>query len=319
MRGEVQQLDDFNEDDSDLQSQNTSVDDDSENLQRAVKNTDLADEETTARSLFEDPEVREKVLRITNSEVPLKEPPIPTCPIIEPSTKISKSLYQIQKYINAFEYNHTGQTFFCMKRDRGMKHVTTIAKEIMRDAFPIQCVEGVFLGTYLTAQIKSVTRIPVSFKSEVDGKVYRHIILAVEHKNKWGALGISRRKTLAYKEMKYDSLGDLMKEYKESYEGSWHELLKIYVGLPFSRDSFSSTKLQWRVLKVLLEDRSWEKNSALLNKFSKDCGAFLEYFCYTGELPPAFVASYYDTDHETRKSSLKLGKKGGKLRKTTKN
>ena len=36
-----------------------------------------------------------------------------------------------------------------MKRDRGLKHVTTTAKEIMREALPIQCVEAVFLAILL--------------------------------------------------------------------------------------------------------------------------------------------------------------------------
>ena len=82
-------------------------------------------------------------------------------------------------------------------------------------------------------------RIPISFKSECDGGIYRHIVLAVYAHNgkkldkespvldsgwRWGALGISRRKTLMFKEMKYPSLGKLVKAYKDSYEGCWHKV-----------------------------------------------------------------------------------------------
>merc|ERR1719230_942717 len=113
-----------------------------------------------------------------------------------------------------------------MRRDRGLKHVSLTAKDIIREALPIQCVEAVFLACYLTAEMKEIERFPLSFKSSAGGQVFRHIVLAIEHNGKWGALGISRRDTLMYKELKFSSLGALVRNYKESYEGVWHELLK---------------------------------------------------------------------------------------------
>lgn len=47
-----------------------------------------------------------------------------------------------------------------------------------------------------------VDRFPVCFRSSLDGRVYRHIILAVRSGKVWGALGLSRRDTLMYKELK---------------------------------------------------------------------------------------------------------------------
>jgi len=153
--------------------------------------------------------------------------------------------------------------------------VVAVSKEMIKEGLPIQCVEAVFLGVYLTmVSLKSlsmtspllvpqtaahtkdpddpknqennsdqnplspenaiagyssacrrycgVIRIPISFKSECDGNVYRHIILAIYAHNgkkvdkesasvdsgwRWGAMGISRRKTLMFKEMKYPTLG----------------------------------------------------------------------------------------------------------------
>lgn len=42
------------------------------------------------------------------------------------------------------------------KKDRRFLHVTSTAKLIIREALPIQCVEAVFLGAYLTADIIEV-------------------------------------------------------------------------------------------------------------------------------------------------------------------
>ena len=82
--------------------------------------------------------------------------------------------------------------------------VTTVRQAIMRMALPIQCMESLFLATYLAAEFKSVRcphvvaslsvprlavaqhvsqmmRLPLSFKSIVAGHTFRHIVLAVEH------------------------------------------------------------------------------------------------------------------------------------------
>ena len=85
----------------------------------------------------------------------LKAPPIPQwVPYLTASTQ--RKLRQIQNFINQFEYNHTGQTFFHTKRIRGMNHLVCTAKVIMREALPIQCVEAVFLGVHLTNGMRRV-------------------------------------------------------------------------------------------------------------------------------------------------------------------
>ena len=125
-------------------------------------------------------------------------------------------------------YNHTGRDYVTKKRDRGLKHVALTAKEIIREALPIQCVEAVFLGCYLTSEMSDLERFPLSFKSAAGGHVYRHIVLAVQHSGsgtgKWGAIGISRRDTLMYKELKFASLSALVWHFKECYEACTHEV-----------------------------------------------------------------------------------------------
>lgn len=43
------------------------------------------------------------------------------------------------------------------KKDRGFRHVTSTAKLVIREALPIQCVEAVFVGAYLTAGMKEAS------------------------------------------------------------------------------------------------------------------------------------------------------------------
>ena len=65
-------------------------------------------------------------------------------------------------------------------------------------------VEAVFLALHLTTGWREIDRIPVSFKTQVAGKhVHRHIVLLVRSKEsgEFGALGISRRRELACKEL----------------------------------------------------------------------------------------------------------------------
>ena len=46
----------------------------------------------------------------------------------------------------------------------------------------------------------------------------RHIVLAIYYNGRFGALGLSRRDTLMYKELKHETLYDLLKEFVKSYK-----------------------------------------------------------------------------------------------------
>ena len=83
--------------------------------------------------------------------------------------------------------------------------------------------------------LRDLERIPISFKSQVDGNTYKHIVLAIKHNSKWGSIGLSRRRELYYKELQFESLAELFLEYKRSYERVFHTLKRVKVGLPMSR------------------------------------------------------------------------------------
>jgi tubulinyl-Tyr carboxypeptidase len=96
--------------------------------------------------LLADVDVRAQARRIQSS-ASLPSPAVP-----EPPSALSKSklpardkLRQIQRYISALEYNHTGQGFYTAKKFRGFAHVANTAQEIMRESLPIQCVEVISL------------------------------------------------------------------------------------------------------------------------------------------------------------------------------
>jgi hypothetical protein len=63
----------------------------------------------------------------------------------------------IQRYLSSFQYNFTGQTFVPLRRDKGMKHLVFSAKALMRECLPIQCVEALFIGVFLTNGIEEVS------------------------------------------------------------------------------------------------------------------------------------------------------------------
>jgi len=164
-----------------------------------------------------------------------------------------------------------GVSYVKKRRDRGSAHVMVTAKELIREALPIQCVEAVFIGLYLTAELagaESTICYPLSFKSRVAGMTYRHIVLAITHQGKWGALGISRCDKLQFKDLTFDSLGALITEYRTSYESVGHALLKVYLALPFSTDQ-SAGPIKWRALKLSVDHRSWAEIEEAANRFAK--------------------------------------------------
>ena len=105
---------------------------------------------------------------------------------------------------------------------------------MVRESLPIKCMEAVILGIYLTNGIPGLGRFPINFKSEVaevsllkGRKFYYHVVLGLTYKGKFGALGLSRRRTLMYKPLEYSSLHNLVEDYEQAYTSCGHTLLKV--------------------------------------------------------------------------------------------
>ena len=155
----------------------------------------------------------------------------------------------------------------------------------MRDALPIRCLEAVFLALHLTQGMQELERYPVSFKSTVAGQVYRHIVLAIKVNGKFGAMGLSRRSTLMFKDFTFETFGDLIADFRDCYEQCFHRLLTVNTGLPISHHDYKALPICWRCLKVKLFKHEWELLHAGLNAFVKDTNKLQHFWERTGKKP----------------------------------
>ena len=167
--------------------------------------------------------VRKSCIHVAEHVTPSSSPSIqapdsPRMPnLSDPTVSNFDKLQQIQTYIEEFEYNYSGKPFLKLNKAGGAKHLQTSALELIRMALPIQCVEALFIGCWLSKDMHAVDRLPLSFKSIFQGNVHRHIVMAIRCEGKWGAIGISRRSNLMDKPIVYNSLIMLIKEYEMSY------------------------------------------------------------------------------------------------------
>ena len=86
--------------------------------------------------------------------------------------------------IDSLRYNHTGEGYFSVDKNRPLGRVLDTARSILRDALPIKCVEAVFLGLLPTDEWKDCDRVPAAFKTSVllpsgQRRAHRHIVLLV--------------------------------------------------------------------------------------------------------------------------------------------
>eukprot|EP00939_MAST-03C_sp_MAST-3C-sp1_P001386 g1386.t1 len=236
----------------------------------------------------------------------------PKMPKVYAKWSNKRKILAYQKYILQFQYNHTGTRYFTVSK-KSMTRVTATAKQIMSKALPIQCLEATILGCFLTSWMKDVERVPVSFKSRVGNSTFRHIVLAIKCNvtNKWGALGLSRKETLAYKSLVFDTLADLVKNYKDAYEACWHKLVKVYIGFPFSHDPFCPLPMNWRVLRLRVCSHPWEKISEALRKYDNEMKQIAMRFLRFGKLPVDFLKTFCLSE-STRCGGGGIGNAGGK-------
>lgn len=235
--------------------------------------------------MIHEEEIKLQIELIRNDPTLPSPPPSPRAPNLQGISSMKQKIDLVQRFITSFQYNYSGQPFVKMIKRRGMSHISSCAKEIIRLGLPIQCMEAVFLGCYLTADFVGLDRLPLSFKSKCESNTYRHIVLALRHENKWGAVGLSRRSNLMFKEMTYPSLCDLIQEYKSAYAACGHRLIKIYIGLPFSHDIHCDMAVLWRVFKHTTYDCDFEDLRIKLDSFASNMIKTFEFFRREGMLP----------------------------------
>ncbi|KAJ3258697.1 Tubulinyl-Tyr carboxypeptidase 1 [Chytriomyces hyalinus] len=154
------------------------------------------------------------------------------------------ALTSIQKYLDFLGYNHFGSLFQIRKGATG-KHLMNLAAEIVRFGLPIKCLEAVVVAVYLSNDILEVDRYALSFKTRCEGSVYRHIVLAIKYKGKFGALGLSRRRDLMDKSVSFETLADLVEEYRKCYSSNFHSVAKVKVGMLIPHDHTKAAGFPW--------------------------------------------------------------------------
>ncbi|KAJ1496507.1 Vasohibin-domain-containing protein, partial [Baffinella frigidus] len=221
-----------------------------------------------------------KLLEIVNAikEAPsLPNAPRQEPPRLHPSMPPVERHRRIQQYIEAFEYNFTGENFFNVKgvrQNQSLFRVLELAKRVMREALPIKCVEAVYLGIYLTQSMQDMERLPLIFNSEIGGHRYGHIVLLVRYNGKLGALGLSRRPDLMYKAWGFETLSDIIAEYKRSYEHWSHSLLKIKIGtiIPHEGSGKLLDVVDWAHTVISLKGQTWEETDLVLHRKARSLG-----------------------------------------------
>ena len=138
---------------------------------------------------------------------------------------------------------------------------------------PIQCVEATFIGSFLTLGL-TIDRFPLSFKSVSNGVVYRHMVLAIKLNGKWGAIGISRKINLMFKNCVFSSLADLIMDFRLCYSENFHKLIVVYVGdlLPHSKvNSLVKVNYRWRSLRIKISEYSYDEFRCHVDAFVRGC------------------------------------------------
>lgn len=72
------------------------------------------------------------------------------------SADVCSYLYEVQAYLCALQYNHTGYQFFEIEKHKPLRRLMEVAKQMVHYSLPIRCLEAVILATYLTAALTSV-------------------------------------------------------------------------------------------------------------------------------------------------------------------
>ncbi|KAI8826868.1 Vasohibin-domain-containing protein [Fimicolochytrium jonesii] len=162
----------------------------------------------------------------------------------------------VQMYIEKLGYCHLGTTFHEIRKTASTRNLFRQAQDIIAAGLPIKCLEAVVVAAYLTASNNPVSstadidRIPCSFKSRHGADTYRHIVLLVRHGERWGSVGLSRRRELAGKDLGFKSLQEILRDFEAGYRTNGHVLLKTKLGLPFSHDTTSNERVVWKCLTL---------------------------------------------------------------------
>ena len=201
---------------------------------------------------------------------PLPPPSNPT-PLINPQC-LSDGIQTLQELITSFHY-HDGKELTAdvqSVKERPLAHTLSIGRQLLC-AHPrpnIKCLEAVIIAVTATQDAamkppmnsECLWRIPLRFHSTCGAHSYWHIVCILsaitvdqdKPKRMFGAVGISRVETLAYRPMIYTSLSSIIDSFTTAYHHIEHVIDQITVGLPIADERFSKVQLHWHFLSIPL-------------------------------------------------------------------
>ncbi|GFR57979.1 vasohibin-2 [Elysia marginata] len=99
------------------------------------------------------------MVRNIRNKSDLPQIPVPQAPLSFGATlSVQERLKKVQDYMNELQYplkdklrrqyNHTGTQFYEIRKNRPISGLMESAREMIREALPIKCLEAVILGMY---------------------------------------------------------------------------------------------------------------------------------------------------------------------------
>ena len=103
--------------------------------------------------------------------------------------------------------------------------------------------------------------------------------------SKFGALGISRRESLMFKDLKFETLSDLVRDFIERYSDLGHTVMRISFSLPVEHDIHSNASVGWNV--CVLGQKLIEMNSfdVVLSDYVRAIPSLMRKFRSSGSVP----------------------------------
>lgn len=134
--------------------------------------------------------------------------------------------------------------------------------------------------------------------------VFRHIVLAIRDPSSkcFGALGISRRRQLMFKELAFQSLDALVQDFADHYHSLGHKLLKISLSLLLPHDTHDPGPVGWNSCVLKMKQTQPARLTQILNDYTDQLPSLTRRFTTSGTIP-----TFVPTEHESQKSIEKRG------------
>lgn len=175
---------------------------------------------------------------------------IPVPPTYRTRKSTPSYIKRCQRYISSLKYNMIGFQLYYIDKGAPLLALHKTAKEMIKCALPIKCLEAVILSIYLTNEVVGLDRFTITFKSVQNGLTYYHTVLGLYYRGKYGAMGLSRKVDLMDRDFEFDDLSAMILSYDQAYRNHGHKLLKATIGQMVPRDPAENDRIVWSDLQM---------------------------------------------------------------------